>query len=128
MNKAVFSRLAALGTVSALLPLTSAHAVVLEQKWEPGQKLAYQTEISGTVNVLVPANAPIIIAGVPIEAEVSGIGTTELRTLKVDPKGVGTVQVSVPKHQPTGTADSRHALLIQGQIPGRREPRSSRCN
>lgn len=104
MQKAVLSRLAALGALGFLAPLTPAHAIVLEHKWEQGRTLAYQTEINGTVTVLVPADMPIIIAGIPIEVEVNGAGTTELRTLKVDHAGVGTVQVRVPKFDLNGQA------------------------
>jgi hypothetical protein len=111
MNKAVLSRLAVIGAVSALIPLDPAHAVVLQQKWEPGRTLAYKTEVNGTVNVLVPANAPIIIAGVPIEVEITGQGTTELRTLKVDEAGVGTVQVRVPEFDLQGQALGQKGLF-----------------
>lgn len=92
MKKAAF--IVALGALAPLLP---AHAVVLEQKWQAGQSLSYQTALRGTANVQAPATAPFIFAGVPLEVEVSGEGLTQLQTLAVDEAGVGTVVVRVPK-------------------------------
>jgi hypothetical protein len=96
MNKAVFIKVASLGVLGAMLPAIPAHAVVLEQKWQPGQNLSYQTEINGTANVQAPADMPFIFAGVPLEVEIDGKGLAEMKTLKVDDSGVGTVLVRIP--------------------------------
>lgn len=76
-----------------------AHAVVLKQKWQAGQKLSYAMDLSGTVNLQAPADAPLPIAGVPIEAQVQGKGLAALNTLKVDDEGTGTVAVTLPQWQ-----------------------------
>jgi len=77
----------------------SAHAVVLKEKWQAGQKLNYALDLSGTVNLQAPADAPVPIAGMPIEAQVQGKGIAALDTLKVSPDGVGSVAVTVPRWQ-----------------------------
>lgn len=79
---------------SASLP---ARAVVLEQKWTPGQNLSYQTALSGTMNMLAPAGANFPLAGVPLEVEINGSGTAQLQVVSVDASGIGTVVVRVPK-------------------------------
>lgn len=92
MKKVVF-----LGVLSALCPLASARAVVLEQKWTPGQDLNYQTVLRGTMNVQAPASANFILAGVPLDIEISGDGVAQFRVLAVDEAGIGTVAVRVPQ-------------------------------
>jgi hypothetical protein len=86
-----------LGIFAALSPLASAHAVVLEQKWTPGQDLNYQTVLRGTMNVQAPASANFMLAGVPLDVEIRGDGIAQLKTLSVDGAGVGTVAVRVPQ-------------------------------
>lgn len=93
-----FLLLGALGASSFGLA-RSAHAVVLKEKWQAGQKLNYAVDLSGTVNLQAPADAPGPIAGVPIEAQVQGKGIAALDTLKVSPDGVGSVAVTVPRWQ-----------------------------
>lgn len=75
------------------------HAVVLKQKWQPGQKLAYSLDLDGTANVQLPPGAPgmDLFAGVPLEVQMKGQGTAAFDTLKVDEFGTGTVAVSVPQ-------------------------------
>ncbi|HEX9997315.1 MAG TPA: hypothetical protein VGB45_09245 [Abditibacterium sp.] len=91
---ALYFGLAALPALGWLAP---AHAVVLEQKWQTGQNLFYQTALNGTANVQAPANAPFIFAGVPLEVEIQGAGLAQLQTLEVDKNGIGTVLMRVPK-------------------------------
>lgn len=86
-----------LGAFALLAPVVTAQAVVLEQKWTPGQDLNYQTALRGTVNVQTPASANFPLAGVPFEVEVRGDGIAQFKTLSVDKSGVGTVTVRVPR-------------------------------
>ena len=86
-----------LGLAGVFGSFSTAHAVVLEQKWQAGQNLSYQTALSGTANVQAPASAPFIFAGVPLEVEISGEGLAQLQTLEVDQSGIGTIVVRVPK-------------------------------
>ncbi len=94
MKKAVF-----LATFAALSPalVVPAHAVVLEQKWTPDVRLSYGAALTGTMNLRAPANANFILAGVPLEVEIRGDGTTQLQVLSVDESGVGTLVFSVPQ-------------------------------
>ncbi len=92
MKKVVF-----FGIFAALSPLASAHAVVLEQKWTPGQDLNYQTALRGTLNVQTPASANFMLAGVPFDVEIRGDGVAQFKVLSVDDAGVGTVAVRVPQ-------------------------------
>ena len=87
-----------LGGVLLCLAVPS-HAVVLKQKWQPGQKLAYSLDLDGTANVQLPPGAPgmDLFAGVPLEVQMNGKGTASFDTLKVDEFGTGTVAVSVPQ-------------------------------
>ena len=88
--------LGALGA-SSFAPAQNAHAVVLKQKWQAGQKLNYALDLSGTMNLQPPPDSPIPNFGAPIEAQVKGQGVAALDTLKVSPDGVGTIAVTVPK-------------------------------
>lgn len=92
MKKVVF-----FGIFAALSPLAAAHAVVLEQKWTPGQDLNYQTALRGTMNLQMPASANFILAGVPLDVEIRGDGVAQFKVLEVDNAGVGTVAVRVPQ-------------------------------
>lgn len=92
MKKVVFT-----GILSVLFPVASAHAIVLEQKWTPGQDLNYQTALRGTMSVQAPATANFLLAGVPFDVEIRGDGIAQLKTLAVDEAGVGTVAVRVPQ-------------------------------
>lgn len=94
-----------------------ARAVELQQKWQAGQTLNYDLALKGTANVKVPADAPVIFAGVPLEIEVQGQGTARLNTLDVDALGNGTVFVEVPKFDFNAQAFGQKALvqLREGQ-------------
>lgn len=92
MKKVIF-----LGVLGALCPLIPAQAVVLEQKWTPGQDLNYQTALRGTMNVQAPASANFILAGVPLDIEISGDGVAQFKVLAVDEAGIGTVALRVPQ-------------------------------
>ncbi len=111
MKKAVFlASIAAFGAVQTL----PARAVVLEQKWTPGQNLSYQTALNGTMNVQAPAGANFPLAGVPLEVEISGKGTTQLQVVSVDPNGVGSVVVRVPSFDLQGlTLGQKGRLVLQ---------------
>jgi len=93
-----FLLLGALGASSFGLA-RSAHAVVLKEKWRAGQKSNYALDLSGTLNLQAPADAPVPVAGIPIEAQVQGKGIAALDTLKVSPDGVGSVAVTLPRWQ-----------------------------
>jgi hypothetical protein len=88
-------------------------AVVLKQKWQPGQKLAYSLDIDGTANVQLPPGAPgmDLFAGVPLEVQMNGKGTAAFDTLKVDEFGTGTVAVSVPQMKLNALALGQKALF-----------------
>jgi hypothetical protein len=73
-----------------------ASAVVLEQKWQKGETLAYDTNLSGSVNFQIPAEVPFFLAGMPLDVDIQGQGKTLLETLHVDETGIGTVVVKVP--------------------------------
>ncbi len=101
MQKAIFW--GAFALLSPLLnPFSDAQAVVLEQKWAPGQDLNYQTALRGTINVQAPASANFILAGVPFDVEVRGDGVAQLKILSVDDAGVGTVALRVPQFEMSG--------------------------
>ena len=75
------------------------HAVVLQQKWQVGQKLNYVVNLDGTANVQLPPDAPgmALFAGIPMEVPMQGQGVAALDTLKVDGAGTGTVAVTLPQ-------------------------------
>jgi len=74
----------------------AAHAVVLEQKWQTGKILTYDTNLSGSVNVKIPASIPSPIAGIPLDVDIDGQGKMQLETLRVDEAGTGTVAFKFP--------------------------------
>ena len=98
-------------SVLAAAAFNSAHAVELQQKWQAGQALNYDLSLDGTANVKVPASVPIIIAGVPLEVDLSGAGTARLNTLAVNAQGDGTIFVEVPKFDLNGSAFGQKALV-----------------
>lgn len=110
----------------ALLIAQNAHAVVLEQKWKAGEKLAYEMALDGTLNVQAPADAPVLWAGVPLEIEVNGKGLASLDTLEVDEFGAGTVKLDLAtfllKAQALGQngqwkwADGKGLLTLNGKV------------
>ncbi len=75
------------------------HAVILKQKWQPGQKLTYALDMDGTANVQLPPNSPGMqfLAGVPLEVQMRGVGMAAFDTLNVDEFGTGTVALTVPQ-------------------------------
>ncbi|PQV64499.1 hypothetical protein B1R32_105182 [Abditibacterium utsteinense] len=112
MKKVVY--LAALAALSPLAISTPAHAVVLEQKWAPGQNLSYQTALNGTMNMQAPAGANFPLAGVPLEVEISGNGLTQLQVMSVDTNGVAAVVMRVPKFDLQGqTLGQKGRLVLQ---------------
>lgn len=70
------------------LPL---RAVTLQQKWVPGQQLAYDATVSGTLTLLDDDESPQPWAGLPIDFKVRGNGALTLDTLSVDEEGIGTI-------------------------------------
>lgn len=110
MKKTVF--LASLPAFGAAIQASSAHAVVLEQKWTAGQNLSYQTALIGTMNMQAPSNANFPLAGVPLEVEINGKGTTQLQVMSVDPSGVGAVVVRVPKFDLQGQTFGQKGRLV----------------
>ncbi len=107
MKKVVF-----LGVFAALSPLLPAHAIVLEQKWTPGQDLNYQTALRGTMNVLAPANINFPLAGVPFDVEIRGDGVAQFKTISVDEAGVGTVAVQVPQFNLNAASFGQNGQLL----------------
>lgn len=109
--------------VSGLQP---AHAVVLEQKWQTGQQLAYNVALDGTLNLQTAADVPVLWAGMPLEIQVKGNGEGQLETLSVDNSGTGTVAVKVPKIAMQGEAlgqkaelqlqDGKSKFLLNGKV------------
>ena len=79
----------------ALAALPSQAAVSLQQQWQAGQKLTYNTNVDGMLNLQLPANVPIMIAGMPLEINLRAAGKTTLDTKSVNDFGDGTVQVKV---------------------------------
>lgn len=114
MKKVVF-----LAAFSALVPLASAQAVVLEQKWTPGQDLNYQTALRGTVNVQTPAGMKFPLAGVPFEIEVKGDGVTQFQTLSVDEAGVGVVALRVPQFDLSASSFGQRGQLQLSETASR---------
>lgn len=98
-------------SILASAAFAPARAVELQQKFVAGQSLNYDVSMSGTANVKVPADVPIIIAGVPLEIEVNGQGLARLNTLEVNPAGDGTVWVQLPKLDLNGETFGQKALL-----------------
>jgi|GEM_PF-6958343 len=93
MRRLLLSLMAA-GTL-ALAALPSRAAVTLQQQWQAGQKLTYNTNVDGMLNLQLPADAPIMIAGMPLEINLRAAGKTILDTKSVNDFGDGTVQVKV---------------------------------
>jgi hypothetical protein len=110
MKKVVF-----LSVFAALCPLVAAHAVVLEQRWTPGQDLNYQTALRGTMNVQAPASANFILAGVPVDVEIRGDGVAQFKTLSVDSAGIGTIAVRVPQFDLQGETWGQRGQLTLGE-------------
>ena len=73
----------------------SSAAVTLKQNWQAGQQLVYDTNIDGNLSLQIPANVPTMIAGMPLEIGLRGVGKTTLNTLKVNDFGDGTVQAKI---------------------------------
>lgn len=91
-------KLLLLALTAALLPLVampSSADVTLKQNWQAGQQLVYDTNIDGNLSLQVPATVPSIIAGMPLEIGLRGVGKTTLNTLKVNDFGDGTVQTKI---------------------------------
>jgi hypothetical protein len=109
MRKLFFAVMAAGLLTFAAKP--SSAAVSLKQNWQAGQQLVYDTHIDGTLNLQVPADAPTIIAGMPLEIDVRGVGKTTLNTLKVNDFGDGTVQVKVNPLSVEGETYGQKALI-----------------
>ena len=106
------ARLLAVGLLTTVaLAAMPARAVELQQHWQAGQTLNYDLAMKGTANVKVPADAPVIFAGVPLEVEVQGNGVARLNTLEVDALGNGTVFVEVPKFDFNAQAFGQKALV-----------------
>jgi hypothetical protein len=74
---------------------SSSAAVTLKENWQAGQQLVYDTNIDGDLNLQVPASVHSIIAGMPLEVSLRGVGKTTLNTLKVSDLGDGTVQAKI---------------------------------
>lgn len=73
------------------------HAVLLEQRWQPGQTLPYELGIEGVANVQLAPEVPFFLAGVPLEIAVEGDGRARLETVAVDRNGTGTLAWDIPK-------------------------------
>lgn len=98
----VTSAVAVSSFVATVLP---AGATVLEQKWVPGQKLAYDLKLSDAILTLQSdAAAPFFWAGVPWEVALDGSGEVALETRAVDEAGAGTVAMRLPRLQMNGSA------------------------
>lgn len=67
------------------------HAVTLRQKWVPGEKLAYDMTVGGTMTLLDDDESPQPWAGLPMEFRVRGNALATLETLSVDEAGIGTL-------------------------------------
>lgn len=83
---------------AALLPIVtkpSFAAATLKANWQAGQQLVYDTNIDGDLNLQIPASAHSVIAGMPLEISLRGVGKTTLNTLKVSDLGDGTVQTKI---------------------------------
>jgi len=74
---------------------SSSAAVTLKESWQAGQQLVYDTNIDGDLNLQVPASVQSMIAGMPLEISLRGVGKTTLNTLKVSDFGDGTVQAKI---------------------------------
>ena len=111
MNMKISSLSLLAAGVFATAAFSSAQAVELQQKWQTGQTLNYDLALNGTANIKIPAEAKIIIAGVPLEVELSGAGTARLNTLEVNSQGDGTIFVEVPKFDLNGRAFGQKALI-----------------
>jgi len=82
-------------TLLSFVAKPSSAAVTLKQNWQAGQQLVYDTNIDGDLNLQVPASVQSIIAGMPLEISLRGVGKTTLNTLKVSDFGDGTVQTKI---------------------------------
>lgn len=122
--KPLFSLLAASALcVASLFP---ANAVVLEQKWQAGEKLNYNVNLDGTLNLGAEKNAPVMWAGMPLDVEVQGRGVALLDTLRVQPNGAGVVALKWPALTLKGAAfgqklqwtakDGRGLLTMNGKV------------
>jgi hypothetical protein len=83
---------------ATLLPFVakpSSAAVALKENWQAGQQLVYDTNIDGDLNLQVPASVQSVIAGMPLEIALRGVGKTTLNTLKINDFGDGTVQATI---------------------------------
>src|SRR6476661_8475209 len=76
----------------------SAHAVVLEQKWQAGQQLSYDMKVDGTLNLTAPEGTPMI-AGMPLEILMKGDGQSTFITNDVDDFGTATVGMRLERLQ-----------------------------
>lgn len=91
-------KLLLLALTASLLPFaakSSSAAVTLKQNWQANQQLVYDTNIDGNLSLQIPANVPTMIAGMPLEIGLRGVGKTTLDTLKVNDFGDGTVQAKI---------------------------------
>ncbi|MEO6907254.1 MAG: hypothetical protein ABI210_05125 [Abditibacteriaceae bacterium] len=82
-------------TLVAFAAKSSSAAVTLKQNWQAGQQLVYDTNIDGELNLQIPSTVTSMIAGMPIEIALRGVGKTTLNTLKINDFGDGTVQASI---------------------------------
>lgn len=91
-------KLLLLALTASLLPFAakpSSAAVTLKQNWQANQQLVYDTNIDGNLSLQLPANAPTMFAGIPLEINLRGVGKTTLDTLKVNDFGDGTVHAKI---------------------------------
>lgn len=79
----------------ALTAASAPAAVTLEQDWHAGQQLVYDTQLNGMLHLQLPAAVPLMIAGMPLEISLRGVGKTTMNTLKVNDFGDGTVQIKM---------------------------------
>lgn len=100
-------------TIAALTlaAMPSAHAVVLEQKYQAGQSASYDVTIGGDINLNADAATPVPWAGIPLAIPMTANGQVAFDTLKVNTNGGATVSTRVPAAQINASAFGMSAVV-----------------
>lgn len=81
------------GALVCMLSAGQIRAEILEQNWQPNQKLSYDLKMTGTMRLTAPPEVPMV-GGLPLEILLRGDGQSTLEAREVDDFGTALV---IPK-------------------------------
>lgn len=78
------------GALVCAVAAGQARAEILEQNWQPNQKLTYNMAMTGTMRFTAPPEVPMV-GGLPLELQLRGDGRSTLEAREVDEFGTALV-------------------------------------